>query len=93
MLDRNDEIFSAYLEGLRSLGWNGSEADSKIGFWFAAGGYGTYLASFAAMVNAQFGGWEFIVQRFGDDADGLEASCFRRLEIVVDLVEEAASLV
>ena len=91
ILNGAEDVFSNYLEGLRSSGWHGSDLDSRVGYWFAAGGYGSYLASFAAIVDAQFGAWEFVVQRFGEDSDRIEASCFERLEIVVEFVEEAAS--
>lgn len=86
------EIFAAYIDGLRAAGCEVSESEARIGYIYAAGGYGTYLASFAAMVDAQLDLWEFILERFGSDADHLEESCFERLEFAVELVEEGVEL-
>ena len=86
------EIFAAYFDGLRAAGSEVSESEARISYIYAAGGYGTYLASFAALVDAQLDLWEFVVERFGNDADHLEQSCFERLEFAVGLVEEGVAL-
>ena len=74
------------------MGCEVSESEARIGYIYAAGGYGTYLASFAAMVETQTGLWEFVQERFCSDVDHMEQSCFERLEFAVELVEEGVGL-
>lgn len=87
------DIFGAYLDGLRSVGWTGADEEARIGYAFSAGGYGRYLATFPIIVESRFPGWEFFRTRLGADSDDLENRCLERLGFAVELVEEAVNLI
>jgi len=92
IIEGEREIFDAYMSGVELSGLSRSESEARIGYAYAAGGYGQFFASANVMIDLELFGHEYLLIRFGVGADEVENICRERLEFTADFVDEAVSL-
>ena len=92
IIEGESEIFEFYLDGIKSSGPNRSETDARIGYAYAAGGYGMFFPATQMILEQDLFGPEFLLGRYGVDPHRVEVTRNERLEFTADFIEEAVSL-
>ena len=84
-----DEIYAAWISGLKSTGWNGSNEIARFGFLFPTLRRAIMVPGMLAWVAL---GSDFPLRRYGDSKEEMPASIRRRFEFLLPLIDEAKTL-
>ncbi|MEE8045627.1 MAG: phosphotransferase, partial [Dehalococcoidia bacterium] len=88
------EVFSAYIDGLREAGWNGSETDVRLAYLSQVVTY-VFFFPFIVLVTleTEHRNKEFFRSRLGVSDEVAVEQCSERLTTFIHLIDEGLALV
>lgn len=88
-MENADNIYSSWIDGLRSSGWQGSEQAARFGYLIPILRRAIMVPGMLAFVAT---GISFPLNRYGGSEDDMPESIRKRVEFLLPLVDEAAAL-